>query len=585
MAGGAAAGQRGVELAPEEPTRGKKKSGEAGELEMDKLWAEMEAKERARAERQVEQKPAEDNEADAKESVPAESASTPVEGAVASAATTSKPTVNGASKEREQKWGHEGFESMKAVDQFQSNRGFMRGRGRGRGAFAPVPGRGGVPNVFRQRFPPAFRPPFGAPTGPRSAAAQIIPAGSAIQSSSVSKTPATPSRSSSAKATEDSLTQSGLDDMIAPVSQTVTVRLPGGIEQIVKLPPATTQAQSVPIQAASQTAPSSSAPSPVPRLNSSGEFVPLSSRTPNSIPEFIPSTNPSPAPQAIPQFTGSDHGSISSAGPGPAVPIPTPGYFPQGLALGPNGEYFNLATGLPAEYSASSAPQRQFYPQQRFNHQSMQSQQFYPPPQSYSPDHFGAGAPAAPPMMNGRSNTSTGPSNHQHHPSMQMSAGSYPSPAGQGVYFSPIPQDGRGSPFSPYSPGPMGSSAANGFFAPPQSRKVSIKAPTTNSEEVQGKDAQGSNPSGVKPNSDAAQAAQSAQYLAAQAAVAQGYNPYASINGGYPGEMMNGNTTNGMMSMNGGGGQHGMYYNQWQGQGGAGMGGGQPEYGYAEYGY
>jgi len=35
-------------------------------------------------------------------------------------------------KPRDTRWGHEGFESMQAVQQFQANRNF-RGRGRGRG--------------------------------------------------------------------------------------------------------------------------------------------------------------------------------------------------------------------------------------------------------------------------------------------------------------------------------------------------------------------------------------------------------------------------------------------------------------------
>ena len=167
-------GNRGQELAPEpEETRGKKKMmGDEGELEMDKLWAEMEAKDKARAEAKAAATAAAET-AEAEAEAEAEAAQEAVKSADKAETETSTvpitaeaPTEDAVEKTgesgessapgngttdavqsplkppvvrqpREQKWGHEGFESMRAVDTFTAARGGLRGRGRGRGGFFP----------------------------------------------------------------------------------------------------------------------------------------------------------------------------------------------------------------------------------------------------------------------------------------------------------------------------------------------------------------------------------------------------------------------------------------------------------------
>ena len=315
--------------------------------------------------------------------------------------------------------------------------------------------------------------------------------------------PPTTDRTSPVKSTEATITQAGVDDLLAPPTQSVTVRLPGGIEQVVEKPE---------VIYSSPPAPQSSAP----LVNGATDFIPA--RTP--IPEFIPSANPSPVPIAVQHFTGSDHGSMSSGGPTTAVPVPASGYFPQGM-VGSNGEYF-----------ANGEYQRQFYPQ-RYSHQQVPSGQFYP--QSFSPDHFAS---------NGQS--------HAQNPSLGSRA-SFPSP---GQYY----QDGRASPY--FAPSPMGQ--PNGFFVPPRSSKVSIRAPVEETEESK---------------AERAAFRQRIQQGQGSQAYAGAYNPYASVNGnGYTSAAANGANGEGMI--NGATGEA-VYYNQWQGHGPYVQGG----YEYTEYGY
>ena len=87
--------------------------GNSPTLEMDKLEAELEvAREKAQ---QVKLEPVEQEPTvNAEEPPPAPFPASPAG----------------------RKWGHEGYVSMKATEQFQVNRALGRGRGRGRGGFA-----------------------------------------------------------------------------------------------------------------------------------------------------------------------------------------------------------------------------------------------------------------------------------------------------------------------------------------------------------------------------------------------------------------------------------------------------------------
>lgn len=94
-------------------------------LEMDKLEAELERqKERQRAAKEAKE---------AKEAKDAQAAQAPV-GDEELADTQEAKLAPAPAPVKESKWGHEGFESQQAVQQFQANRTFT-GRGRGRASF------------------------------------------------------------------------------------------------------------------------------------------------------------------------------------------------------------------------------------------------------------------------------------------------------------------------------------------------------------------------------------------------------------------------------------------------------------------
>ena len=114
-------GARGQELTGTDD--GASSSGEKDKtLEMDKLEAELERqKERQRAAKE------------AKEAKDAQAAQAPV-GDEELADTQEAKLAPAPAPVKESKWGHEGFESQQAVQQFQANRTFT-GRGRGRASF------------------------------------------------------------------------------------------------------------------------------------------------------------------------------------------------------------------------------------------------------------------------------------------------------------------------------------------------------------------------------------------------------------------------------------------------------------------
>ena len=111
-------GARGQELTGTDD--GASSSGEKDKtLEMDKLEAELERqKERQKA---------------AKEAKDAQTVQAPAGDAEPADTPEAKPAPSPAPV-KEAKWGHEGFESQQAVQQFQANRTFT-GRGRGRASF------------------------------------------------------------------------------------------------------------------------------------------------------------------------------------------------------------------------------------------------------------------------------------------------------------------------------------------------------------------------------------------------------------------------------------------------------------------
>lgn len=191
---------------------------------------------------------------------------------------------------------------------------------------------------------------------------------------------------------------------------------------------------------------------------------------------FIP--NGVPAPLQYASITGSDGGSISSAGQYVSAVAPAP---PPGVGITPNGEYFDLATGTPIQHHSRALYQRSYPP----------PQQFYPQ-QSYSPD----------PFMQQRNSFSAAP--------MQSPQGYYPNGA----------PDGRGSPFNPYNQQP------SGFYQPSRpSKAVPIRAPSTSKSPTPGGNDEGNVAyASVSPHQS--------QQLPPQGYYTQHYNPYAG-----PGQM------------------------------------------------
>ena len=303
-----------------------------------------------------------------------------------------------------------------------------------------------------------------------------------------------------------------------------------------------------------------------------------------------------PSPQPFGTLSGSDTGSVSSAAQMANRQQSPANFLPPGIAMGPNGEFYDMSTGMQVEVNPNFAAQMAQTQAGGVRHNHRQ------------PLPLNAGGRAFVPQF----------SNHQSHPSQHSSQSSFPSP-----YF-----DGRSSPFSP-----------NGFFAPPRAAKISIRAPTGQTKAAQ---ADGEAPASMSSQRSAyatlSDQSRQEQYLA------QAYNPYANGGAGMdfnPQMQMNGMSNmgmNGMRSMDGidgmssmasmsnlsnvgsmggmgqmngysNGGMDGMregqamyYANQpsmgqggqyWQGQGNGQYGGGQGgqgvpgggEYDYTEYGY
>lgn len=370
----------------------------------------------------------------------------------------------------ERRWGHESFESVRATEQFQANRLPLRARGRGRGGFARKSQYFSCPSLLIRlarggHFGP-FAPHASLPTPektPEAAAHLSSPAPLHVKLPAETASP------------EDLATQPAADGLLTELSEAVTVRLPGGGE--ITVPP-------------------SAPPVSLPELAPNGAAVLYTSPTPH--PQEQPAAPAPPAPhpahvngvpihgaspvpyangqmQPSPQFptvTGSENGSISSAG--PFVPQQPSQYLPPGIGVTPNGDYYNLASGAPVDFH----PARPFYPThpRAFPHQQ---QQIFPP-QSYPPDPYAQ------------------------------------QPSHQTAFYRNGYPDGRaGSPYgNHYAQAQLG-----GLFAPARrTQKVSIRAPSANGTE-EGVISSKTPSSGMYPT---VQPQPQGQYYS------QHYNPYAA---------------------------------------------------------
>lgn len=471
-------------------------------LEMDKLEAELErkreaaqAKARAESEAQAQPQPQPTVDAQATDASPEKVAA---DETVKQKETATPPPPRQA---KEPKWGHEGFESMQAVQQFQANRLNIRGRGRGRAFFGQsiasnvvhcsfTGGRGGfIPRGSYHNLPtPQHTPnPVGAKLPSINASAPTRPSPLNVNN------PVTPTEETSTQPTVESL----LD------SETVKVKIPGAED--VDLP-ADTREPSLPHPAESRPASSNQGP------------VASSSTIRASAPAFVAPrprpAQPSPIPFNPPVFSdgtaspqpfpanGSENGSISSNG------HFVPPYPAQAVGVAPNGDYYPIANGNPRPPYRSSMPthQRQLYAGRSY---PSQPQVFYP--QSYSPDPY------------------------QPHPTRHDSFGS------QGG-FGP---DGRVSPYPVYSNGTV-------FFAQPRQSKVQIKAPDQEAASSEEADLQ-RYASIDQSQGHPGQAMPGLVEGPGGAYYAQHYNPYAGGNMGYmPGGAGGWATPAGMGYMNDG---------------------------------
>ena len=259
---------------------------------------------------------------------PESSTDVPVSKSSDSAETTN---ANVATKQgsAQDKWGHDGFEAMQAVDRFQGNKLLMRGRGRGRGGFH-VQGRGGS-------GPSAFGPHVGGKPQARQPNPQPAPR-SRLSMAEV-ETPAT-------QPSADSL----LEEADAPLTietQTTgrgsTPDLRGSVETL--NPPEPTEL------------PPSSAQAPVfvyPQTMAHGH------RGSGFGPAFSDGSA-SPAPYGV---AGSENGSVSSNGPAPHMSFMCPG----------------VGYGSPVDFvPGSNSPYPSYIPHPQFPHAG-----YYP--HAYSPD-------------------------------------------------------------------------------------------------------------------------------------------------------------------------------------------------------
>ncbi|ORY26476.1 hypothetical protein BCR39DRAFT_255431 [Naematelia encephala] len=393
----------------------------------------------------------------------------------------------------ERKWGHEAFESIQAVQQFQAARG--RGRGRGRGALFP---RGG--------FVPRGNAP--RPFSPHASAQPFVPTAIAqpIKLPDHSTTP--PSG-----LTENSATQPTADELLPEAEHLVKVRLPG-LEMASHLPlspepprPAETTPNGATVlyRTPAQPAEESSVRLAQPAASSSNGHLAISRLNGSSPAPFI-NGHIAELAQASPQFasiTGSENGSISSAG-----HVPPQAYLPPGIGVTSSGEYFNVANGAPVNFRPAQPPAAQtarpYYPRA---YPSQQQPQFYPQ-QSYSPDPFN-------------------PTQQHAHRASISSNGPIQSP--QGVYMN----DGRGSPFgNPYSA--AGMAMAVPFVPARSSMKITIRKPDTATSDAGSAAVEGDASSayaGFENEAQQQQQQQQQHQQQQQQYFAQHYNPYAAFDG------------------------------------------------------